>query len=700
MGITSRATSRRLLLCVSGLFLATALGTIPVGSADAATPVANEIAKLASGDAQAADEFGYSVAISGDTAVIGARSDDDNGSDSGSAYVFKRNGTGTWAQQQKLTASDGAASAYFGRSVAIDGDTVVIGAFQASHSGMTSNGAAYVFTRNAAGVWSQQQKLTASDAGNQDFFGWSVAIDADTAVIGARNENAAYVFIRDASGTWSQRQKLTFSDAQWEGYGGYSVAIDGDTVLVAAPHNSYSDYWSGAVYVFTRDSQGAWTEQQKLIGSDSNYQQEFGASVGIDGNAAVIGAWRDDAFGTYSGSAYLFTRDGSGTWTQQQKLTASDGAAGDNFGSSVAIDGLTVVIGARLDDDSGTDSGSAYVFKFDGSSWTETLKLRTFDPTPYDELGSREHGVDVEGTTYITGAYTAYAGQNAGPSFGPVSGAAYVFSQNSAPSCDAGGPYTAQCGLSVALDGSDSSDPDGDSVTYSWTGPFLPTPSSGATPTVVFGSPSGAKNASLTVSDKVSQASCSAVVQVQDTIAPFLEAPSDRTAECASPGGTVVALGTPIVGDECDSSPTIGNDAPAKFGLGATTVRWSAVDDDGHTSRDSQSVTVSDTVGPTAVCNSAASMTPRKSPASFTATAVDACSTARVVITDYSCFAINKLGKRISRADCKVAIAGDTITVYDAGGVSAQIVWSLRATDASGNASTRSCVLTVANPVK
>lgn len=290
--------------------------------------------------------------------------------------------------------------------------------------------------------------------------------------------------------------------------------------------------------------------------------------------------------------------------------------------------------------------------------------------------------------------YYGFGRLNAPAALGCIAG-------NSPPICDADGPYVAECGLNTTLDGTGSSDPDGDALSFSWTGPFLPTPASGATPTVVFQSPTGAKSVSLTVADAEFDASCSADVQVQDTLPPFLAAPPDVTAECTSPAGTPVDLGTPTVDDECDTSVAVANDAPALFPLGTTTVNWSATDDDLNSSSAGQSVMVVDTTPPEAFCNAPATITPPLAPVSFTATTSDTCGAASVIVTGYDCYLVNKAGKRVNKNySCVVSAAGDTITVYDSGGVANRITWTIVATDASGNSSTRSCGLTVVNPAK
>src|SRR5262245_41928105 len=269
-----------------------------------------------------------------------------------------------FTQQAKLTASDGAASDEFGVSVAISGDTAVVGAPGPSTGAPKPPGAVYIFMRNATTTppsWTQQAKLTPSDSAASDGFGSSVAIDGDTVVVGAFpgsfdegfGQGVAYIFVRDATTTppsWTERQKLSASDgAEKDGFGG-SVAIDGGTLVVGAAFaNIGGKFGQGAAYVFVR-SGTTWSQQQKLTASDGKSGDSFGESVAIDGDTVVIGAPGPPTVSTRPpGAAHIFVRDATTTLprsTERQKLTASDSAASDSFGSSVAIDGDTVVVGA------------------------------------------------------------------------------------------------------------------------------------------------------------------------------------------------------------------------------------------------------------------------------------------------------------------------------------------------------------------
>jgi len=325
------------------------------------TDVWGEQAKLLSADGESDDRFGDSVSIDGDYAIIGVWGDDDNGDMSGSAYVFTRSGT-AWTQHAKLLPSDGAAFDFFGDSVSIEGDYTIIGAPLDDDNG-DYTGSAYVFIRSGSS-WTEQQKLLASDGVADDCFGYSVSISGGYAIIGAFSDDdsengSAYVFTR--SGTvWTEQVKLIASDGAFKDNFGWSVSIDGDYAIIGSPSDDDNGVNSGSAYVFTR-SGTVWTEQAKLLASDGTADDVFGCSVSIDGDYVIIGARLDDENVGWCGSAYVFNRSGS-SWTEQQKLLASDGAADDVFGASVSISGGYAVIGAPLDDDNGDRSGSAYIF--------------------------------------------------------------------------------------------------------------------------------------------------------------------------------------------------------------------------------------------------------------------------------------------------------------------------------------------------
>jgi phage baseplate assembly protein gpV len=296
-----------------------------------------------------------------------------------------------YLQSTKLTADDGAGTDEFGKSVSIDGDTIVIGAWHDDDKGSNS-GSAYVFTRtrcwnettgDVSSSYTQVAKLTADDGAGK--FGISVSIDGDTIVIEAGNDDSAYVFTRDTAGDlasgWTQVAKLVADDGAGGDSFGNSVSINGDTIVIGADHSDNMGTDSGSAYVFTRDTAGdlasGWTQVAKLTADDAAVYDQFGISVSIDGDTIVIGARKDDDGPRDSGSAYVFTRDTAGDlasgWTQVTKLHADDRNQHDHFGTSVSVDGGMIVIGALFHDANGLgDSGSAYVYTLASDSTSLT----------------------------------------------------------------------------------------------------------------------------------------------------------------------------------------------------------------------------------------------------------------------------------------------------------------------------------------
>ncbi len=321
------------------------------------TTTGRQIAKLLATDGAAVDEFGFSVAISGATAIVGAILDDDNGTESGSAYLFD---TTTGRQLFKLLPDDGAAIDRFGLSVAISGlpgkEVALVGAFLDDDNGADS-GSAYLFdTATGAQIF----KLLANDGAAGDRFGWAVAISGATTIVGAFGDDdngtqsgSAYLF--DTTTGW-QIAKLLPDDGAVEDYFSWSVAISDTTAIVGAYRDDHYGNASGSAYLFDTT-----TGRQifKLLADDGAAFDEFGRSVAISGATAIVGAYLGDDNGADSGSAYLID---STTGRQIAKLLANDGAVGDYFGISVAISGATAIVGAYWDDDNGTNSGSAYLF--------------------------------------------------------------------------------------------------------------------------------------------------------------------------------------------------------------------------------------------------------------------------------------------------------------------------------------------------
>jgi hypothetical protein len=388
-----------------------------------AHPVANDGAQN--------DSLGLSIAVSGDTAIVGAPWDDTGSNpDQGSAYVFVRSGT-AWSQQAKLVAGDGNTGDISGFSVTISGDTAVVGAFQDDVGANQDQGSVYVFTRSDT-TWVQQQQLVASDGVADGLFGLSVALSGDTLMVGARTDTAAprlpqgvaYVFTRSGAGL-AQQQKLIPSDATIFNGFGLRVAISGDTAIISAPSETVGgNTGQGSAYVFGR-SGATWIQQQKLVANDGGPFSDFGNSVAISGETAIIGS-PSVAIGSNpnQGAAYIFTRSGN-AWAHQQKLVADDGGAHDLFGINVAISGNTVVVGAeRKSVGPNQSQGAAYVFSRSRTTWTQQQRLTASDGASDDAFG---HSVAYSGDTIVVGASADNVGNNGDQ------GSAYVFTNPCAP---------------------------------------------------------------------------------------------------------------------------------------------------------------------------------------------------------------------------------------------------------------------------
>ncbi|MFN8000664.1 MAG: putative Ig domain-containing protein [Acidobacteriota bacterium] len=352
------------------------------------------------------------------------------------------------AQQQKLTAADGAAQDKLGSSVSLKGNSAIAGA-PGDNSG---KGSAYVFAFNGSS-WTQA-KLQAPDGSTGDSFGWSVAIDGTTAVVGAPYDDSqrgsVYVFVY-GGGIWSFQARLTASDstvADGDRFG-WSVSLSGNSVIVGAyQDDGNAGQNQGAAFVFTRTGT-TWTQQQKLVSADAAAGDQFGRSVTINGDNAVVTADQDDiGANTDQGSAYVFKRNGA-TWSQQKKLTASSGAANDRFGSSVAISGVTIIVGSATDDDNAnnlSDCGSAYVYYFTGQDWVENAKLTAADRAANDYFG---FSVDISGDLAVIGAYGKNGFQGAAYVFAQV-GVVWSQQQKLSPADSAAGDWF---GASVSVDG-------------------------------------------------------------------------------------------------------------------------------------------------------------------------------------------------------------------------------------------------------
>ncbi len=380
----------------------------------------NEVAKLTASDGGGL--FGYSVSLSGNRALVGNYFDNENGFFSGSAYVFEWDGSG-WVEVAKLTASDGEANDYFGYSVSLSGNRALVGAYHDDDNG-SSSGSAYVFEWNGS-TWVEVAKLTASDGEARDWFGYSVSLSGDRAFVGAASDDdngsssgSAYVFEWNGS-TWVEVAKLTASDGAAGDYFGISVSLSGDRALVGASGDDDNGSYSGSAYVFEWNG-STWVEVAKLTASDGEAEAQFGSSVSRSGDRALVGAWLDDDNGEDSGSAYMYEWNGS-AWVEVAKLTVSNREAGDHFGFSVSLSGNRALVGAYRNDGNGENSGSAYMYEWNGSTWNEVARLTASDATARDEFG---WSVSLSGDRALVGA----PGSNEGY------GAAYVFEMGTSTS--------------------------------------------------------------------------------------------------------------------------------------------------------------------------------------------------------------------------------------------------------------------------
>jgi hypothetical protein len=391
-----------------------------------------QLAKLTMSGGKAYDEGGYSVAVSGNTVVVGAPGYS-GGSDQGAVYVFEKPTSG-WAnmtQTAKLTAAHGVASTQLGYSVAISGSIIVAGAPDSN----LGPGAAYIFVEPEGG-WknkTQSAELTASDGQAHDGFGTSVAISGDTIVVGSPyatigsndEQGSAYVFVKSES-VWNQTAKFSSSDGNAYDNFAWSVATTGQTVIAGAPSVKIGENGSqGAAYIFTL-SAGRWTQEAELTASNGIPGAHLGTSVAISGNTAVAG---DNIypFPQRQGGAYVFVEptEGWANANETAELTANDPSNGDDLGYSVSISGSEILVGAPLADvGSNSSQGAAYLFKKPSGGWITTskyaAKLKASDGAKNDQFG---FAVGISGTTYAIGAMNATINGHAGQ------GAAYVFGQ-------------------------------------------------------------------------------------------------------------------------------------------------------------------------------------------------------------------------------------------------------------------------------
>jgi hypothetical protein len=456
-------------------------------SVDAAT---KKIAQVKAGNALGGDRMGSSVAIGDGTMVVGAPYAAPLGPASGAAYIFRQDAaTGVWGSGYSVSASNGTSYDYFGWSAAIGNNLVAVGAITGDSLGLKNTGAVYLFSRvddaTPTGKWVEEGIVTATDGATCDYFGYSLAMSGDVLVVGARSADtdlnhkhtgAVYVFRatydqETGKWTWEQKAKLTASDTATGDQFGASVATDGETIVVGAPNGSGDGNLknTGAVYVFQREYNlstptWTWSLARKLTADDSATGNRFGAAVAIDGETLAVGAPGQvcNLPGDSQcdvGAVYLFAKDG-GLWAEKTKLAGAPAQGGDQFGAALSVSSPLLVVGVPYGPiDDGTTSGYAYALRYDENTkaWKPTLRPKLVDDnaTDNEELG---FAVALHGNRVFVGAPDA--GQT---------GSVSEFTINRAPVADAPASLGAQEGDKVTLDGSASSDPDGDKLTiYRW----------------------------------------------------------------------------------------------------------------------------------------------------------------------------------------------------------------------------------------
>ncbi|MEM9409876.1 MAG: FG-GAP repeat protein, partial [Planctomycetota bacterium] len=371
-------------------------------------------------DAATGDQFGRSGSLSGNIGLIGAVLDNDNGSGSGSAYIFRNldMAGGMINESVKLLASDGAAGDEFSRSTSLSGNVGLIGSVGDDDNG-ASAGSAYVFRNldTASGTVNESVKLLASDGAASDQFGQTVGLFGNIGLIGAVGDDdngfgsgSAYIYrnLDSLSGTINESAKLLASDGSILDEFGYSVGISGNIGLIGARLDDDNGSASGSAYVFRNldTANGTINESVKLVPSDGAPNDQFGISVSLSSNIGLIGSQFDNENGTSSGSAYVFRNldTANGTINESVKLVPSDGAPSDFFGFSTSLSGSNGLVSARGNDDNGSNSGSAYVFvNLDTASGTinELIKLFATDGAADDQFG---YSVSLDGDRFTIGA--------------------------------------------------------------------------------------------------------------------------------------------------------------------------------------------------------------------------------------------------------------------------------------------------------
>jgi len=332
-------------------------------------------------DVGQAARFGSSIAMWEDLAIIGAAYDSDLGNASGSAYVYRRSGD-IWVEEAKLLAADGAADDKFGFSVALEGDLAVIGTCEDSYTG-----SAYVF-RHDGDHWVEEAKLLSPDPRISELFGYAVAIREGTVIVCSPQDNvsapgngAVYLFEHNGA-EWDSTAVITASNPEYCYGFGWACSWSDDRMIIGAANHSGAGMWAGAAYVFRLDGD-VWIEESMLLASDGVESANFGTSVSISGDRALVGAPRQWVSGMCTGAAYIFRHDGSG-WMEEAVLTGADAGHNQEFGEWVAIEGDVALVAKPLN----PNQECTYLFQWSGTEWVETTSLQPAVRTSRDGFGT------------------------------------------------------------------------------------------------------------------------------------------------------------------------------------------------------------------------------------------------------------------------------------------------------------------------
>jgi len=526
-------------------------------------PNASLFYKIISPEGSSFDSFGINITLFADTAMVTGLVYDSNSNFTRYVYIFNKNATGEWQQVQKLVAEDGWS---FSGAISLYGDTAMIAATQATDN------VVYVYNLDINNNWVLFETLVTADNGHEKL-GSAISLQEDLALIGAYGVNgdgdstgAAYIFERDQDNHWIEIQKITADTVQVNDHFSSSVSLSGNSVLIGAWNGSENGFSSGVAYVFQQDANQQWLQQAKLVAADANVDDLFGSSVSLDGDTALIGAFRTDSNGASSGSAYVFGRDNQGDWSEIQELTANDATTIAQFGHSVSLKGETALIGAWADSEAASYAGAAYVFsKSNAGVWAQQSKIIAPDAAVDEAFGN---AVVLTSDTIMVGTDL-----EDGDSFGSV-----YFIKTDSDSDDDG---VADVDDAFPFDNSESVDSDGDGV----------------------GNNADTDDDNDGVLDEDDEApldpavydiTLPVVIVSNDIIVPAVDANGTPLSE----NNIAIFIASANANDNFDGVVAVTHDAPSTFPLATTIVTFTATDTAGNTGTATSTVTVADQTKP------------------------------------------------------------------------------------------------------